>query len=686
MKVLLSWLREYVDVPFGVDELRERLPMLGLGVEGVEQIGDDALFDLEIAANRGDLMSVLGVARELAAAARTAVRPPAPRVRETEPAIATLASVAVADAALCPRFTARMIVDVSVRPSPSWLARRLEVCGVRSINNIVDATNYVMLELGQPMHAFDYDRLAGGRLVVRAARAGERLTTLDGVARVLDPETLVVADAERAQGIAGIIGGAEAEITARTRRVLLEAAAWHPAMIRRTSRRHGVRTESSARFERGVNIQGIPEVQDRAIALMQELAGGRVLRGVIDVYPHPLPARQVTLRWPQVARLLGMAVPEEEGLAILRSLGFVVVRSEEGLQVTVPPFRRDIERAEDLIEEVARHYGYERIPTTLPVETTAQGARAPSLVAEDRVREVLVRAGLVEALTVSLTNPAALNALRLPPDHPWRRMVALRNPMIEDHTHLRTSLLPGLLSAARANISRGVRDILLFEIGHVFAHEQDGVAERKRLGVLMTGQTLRGTWNLPAEATTVSYFHLKGVLEALLAEHGLDGAFSAAPAPYLHPGRAAEVAVGGEVLGMLGELHPEVAGAYDLPAGVYVAELDLQTLLRRARPTARFTPLPRFPAVRRDIALVLPQDVPGSRVEEVIRTAGGALLEAVELFDVYSGPPIPAGRRSLAYALAFRAPDRTLAAEEVEAALAAIRRALERRLQAKIRE
>jgi len=306
VKVLLSWLREYVDVPYRVDELAERLPMLGLGIESVERAGDDAVFDLEIAANRGDLMSVLGVARELAAAARTEVKAARARVVESAAPIGELTRVEVTDATVCPRFTARMIVDVTVGPSPSWLARRLEACGIRAINNIVDVTNYVMLELGQPMHAFDYDRLVEGRLVVRMAAPGERLTTLDGVERTLDAETLVVADAERAAGIAGIIGGASTEITPQTRAVVLEAASWHPAMIRRTSRRHGVRTESSARFERGIDIHGILAVQDRAIALMQELAGGRILHGVIDLYPKPLPTRTVELRWPQVARLLGI--------------------------------------------------------------------------------------------------------------------------------------------------------------------------------------------------------------------------------------------------------------------------------------------------------------------------------------------------------------------------------------------
>ena len=687
MKVLLSWLREYVDIPYSGDELLDRLPMLGLGIEGAERAGEDAVFDLEIAANRGDLMSVLGVARELAAAARTRVRSPVVRLTESGAPIGELTRVDVTDHTLCPRFTARLLVDARVGPSPAWLARRLESCGIRSVNNIVDVTNYVMLEMGQPMHAFDYDRLAGGRLVVRLAQPGERLTTLDGVERILDAETLVVADAERAAGVAGIIGGADAEIGPQTRRVLLEAASWHPAMIRRTSRRLGVRTESSARFERGTDIDGILAVQNRAIALMQELAGGRILRGVIDRYPRPLPVRTVTLRWSSVARLLGMEVPEEEGRAILTSLGFAVAGRRGTVRITVPSFRRDIEREEDLIEEVARHYGYDRIPATLPMEATAQGALAPSLVAEDAVRGALVRAGLVEALTVSLTAPAVLEAFRLPPDHPWRRMVPLRNPLVEDHTHLRTTLVPGLLHVARVNTSRGSAEVQIFEIGHVFHQEEGGVAERLRLGVLMMGTVLEGRWNLPAEAGTITYFHLKGILEALLAELRVAGAaFSAAPVTWLHPGRAAQLTVWDTVIGTLGELHPEVAARYDLPPAVYVADVDLHQLLAGAVLAPRFAPLARFPAVRRDVALVLAEGIPASQVEEIIRTSGGPWLEVVELFDVYTGAPVPTGHRSLAYALTFRSPERTLAAEEVEAVVGAIRRALEQRLRAKIRE
>jgi phenylalanyl-tRNA synthetase beta chain len=687
MKVLLSWLREYVDVPYSVEELEDRLPMMGLGIEGLEWLGDDAVIDLEIPANRGDLMSVLGVARELAAAGRTAVRPPAPKVVEAAEPVTERTRVDVQDTLLCPRFTARLIVEVRVGPSPSWLARRLEACGLRAINNIVDVTNYVMLEMGQPMHAFDYDLLRGGRLVVRPARPGEPLVTLDGVERTLDPQTLVVADAERAGGVAGIIGGGNTEISERTTRVLLEAASWDPAMIRRTSRRLGVRTESSARFERGIDTAGILAVQDRAISLMQELAGGRILRGVIDAYPRPLAARTVDLRWRAIRRLLGIEVPEGEGVAILQSLGFALEQRSGVVSVAIPSFRRDVEREEDLIEEVARHHGYDHIPAVMPVEPTAQGSVAPSLRIDEFVRTTLVRAGLVEALTLSLTNPGVLDALNLPSDHPWRDMPALLNPMVEDHTHLRTTLLPGLLNAARANTSRGVADIRLFELGRTFHSRNGEIQERRQLAILMTGSIMDGAWNLPTEAVAIDFYHLQGVVEALLRELHVEGwTFSPDRLPYLHPGRTAYLSIDSHVVGTLGGIHPDVAAHYDLPAGIYLADLDVEGLLEYAHLTPRFTSVPRYPAVRRDVALVLGRAVLSGDVVAVIRSAGGELLEDVRLFDVYEGAPVPAGQRSLAYALTFRAPDRTLAAEEVEAQMTAIRDALRTRLRAKIRE
>ncbi|HLE78549.1 MAG TPA: phenylalanine--tRNA ligase subunit beta [bacterium] len=701
MKVLLSWLRDYVDIPSSVDGLAERFEMLGLGVEGLDRFADDAVFDLELPANRGDLMSLVGVAREVAASLRGSVRSPiaaaggvprldAPTAGEAAQGVSPVsgpASVEVHDPELCPRYTATMVLDVTVGPSPQWMAHRLDASGIRSINSVVDVTNYVMLELGQPLHAFDYDRLGGRRVIVRRAHDGERLVTLDGIERDLSPQTLVIADSVRAVGVAGVIGGADSEIGSATSRVLLEAAAFAPASIRRTSKRLGVRTESSARFERGIDIAGVPAAAARAAGLLREVAGGRVLPDVVDVYPHPVPPRTLDLRWTRVARLLGVDIPMSDGEVILVSLGFTVARTDGVLRVGVPSHRRDVEREEDLIEDVARHYGYEHIPEAMPVERTATGTRAPVLVTEEAARSALIRAGLTEVLTVSITDPESLDVLRLPAAHPWRQAVRLKNPLVGEQTQMRTTLLPGLLETARTNISRRVHDVQVFELGRVFLPRDGRVAEPRRLGILMTGSITDGTWNSPAESLAVTFYHLKGVAEALVAELRVAGAvFDAGQAPWLHPGRAAVLRVAGDSIGLLGELHPDIAVAFDVPAATYVAEFDLDRLLAESTLAPQYRPLPRYPAVRRDLAVVVDEQIPAQAVADAIAGAGRPLLESVELFDVYTGAQIPIGRRSLAYALTFRSPDRTLSAGDVDVVIAAIRAALERDLQAQVRD
>src|SRR2546429_3253711 len=479
--------------------------------------------------------------------------------------------------------------------------------------------------------------------------------------------------------------------SSRTSRLVPHRTGWHagwqPPMIRRTSKRVGVRTESSARFERGIDTGAVLAASLRAQQLMREVAGGRVVSKTLDVYPSPLPGHQVSLRWPRVERLLGISVAKSEGIMIWRRLGWEVAAGHEHLVVTVPSFRGDVEREKDLIEDISRHYGYERIPEHMPVEATAMASRAPVLEAERMVRGILIRAGLTEALTVSLTRAEDLDRLHVPPTHHWRSMVPLRNPLIEDHTHLRTTLLPGLLQVVRVNVSRSVTDAQIFEVGRTFHPSGASVAEHRRLALVMTGRALRGAWNAPPELASVSYFHLKGAVESLFQELRVGGAaFAPAPVPWLHPVRGAAVSLSGQEVGTLGELHPEVAAAYDLPPGVYAADLDLEALLQRATFRPQFAPLPRFPAVRRDLSAIVADGVAAAEVERVIVEAGGSLLATVDVFDVYTGPPGPPGHRNLALALSFRSNERTLSADEVGMALRRITEALARRLRAKIRQ
>jgi phenylalanyl-tRNA synthetase beta chain len=683
----LSWLREFVDIPWPLEELLELLPMLGLGVERAEPMRDEVILDLETASNRPDLLSLIGVARELAAWGRREVRLPPDGVEEHDPPASSLASVEIADARLCPRYIAHVITGVVVGPSPAPIAARLDAAGIRPINNVVDATNYVMMEWGQPLHAFDLETLAEHRIVVRPARPGETLVTLDGVLRELDPEMLVIADARRAVALAGIMGGVETEIHPATRVVLLEAAAFSPASVRRTSRRLGLRTEASARFERGVDPDGVAQAARRAVRLITELAGGRVLREAVDAYPAPAPRPTITLRLPRIKRLLGTEVPADDVATILARLGLDVRREGEIVRALPPVGRRDLEREEDLIEEIARHHGYDRIPEAMPVEVMQQGRRSARLEAESAARETLVRAGLTEAITVSLISPRLLDRLGLAPDDPWRRAVPTLNPLTAEHTHLRSCLLPGLLEAVRVNVSHRRDAVHLFEIGRTFL-ARDGLAplERRSLAIAMRGRWLEGLWDEAAGNRTVTFFNLRGVLESLVGElrAGLLSV-DAGAVRWLHPGRAGRVSLDGEVLGWAGELHPDVAARFDLPGRTQVAELDLERLLDRAALQPRFTGIPRFPAVRRDVAVVAPVALPHARVQAEIREAAGDMLESVELFDVYEGPPLGPGQRNLAYALTFRAPDRTLTGEEIDALVGRICSALPARLPVTIR-
>ncbi len=685
MGVPIRWLRDYVDLPEGAEELAERLPMLGLGVEGISGHGDDAVLDLEIAYNRPDLLGLIGIAHEIAAWGRRGIRIPDGEPRWSEAAGLPPIPVEIEDPALCPRYIACLLTGVTVGASPPAIASRLEAAGVRPINSVVDATNYVMLEWGQPLHAFDYDTLAGGRIVVRRAGAGESLVTLDGVERLLEPSMLVIADAERPVALAGIMGGLRTEIRPDTRAVLLEAAAFSPASVRRTSRKLGLRTDASARFERGMDPEGVARAAHRAVSLIAELCGAQTVGPRTDAYPHPTSRQPIAMRPDRARRLLGVEIPAGEAVEILSRLG-VDSRMEDGRIYATPPVgRRDLEREEDLIEEVARHFGYERIPEAMPHELTNQGRRPPRLEAESAARDALIRLGLVEAVTVSLTGGQLLERLGLTAEDPWRSVVPIANPLTAEHTHLRPALLPGLLEAVRLNIARRRKAVHFFEIGRIFRHEGTRIAERRSLAVVMWGDYLDGFWQggVPRESALVN---LTGVLEGLVDEMKAGAVVVEPGGPaWLHPARSGTVRVGEAEMGAMGELHPAVAARFEIPGRAHVAELDLDLLLERALLQPQFSGLPRYPAVHRDVAIVAPQTLPHAVVREALREAAGPLLESAELFDAYSGPPLEPGSRNLAYALSFRAQDRTLTGDEVDRLMAAIYASLPARLPVSIR-
>lgn len=708
MRVPREWLEAYVDLgDVSTETLVARLATVGLPVEAVEQVGDDTVLDVEVTANRPDCLSLIGIAREAGLLFGRALRLPeglgdapraaagrAPRaayrarsassVRSTQgPAspvrtnVRTRIAVTVEDPAGCPRFTATVIDGVRVGPSPAWMQRRLDAAGVRPINNVVDVTNYVMLEMGQPMHAFDLARVGGGRLIVRRARPQETLVTLDGVARTVDGQSLVVADATHAVSLAGIIGGQDTEIGPATTAVLLEAAYWNPAGIGRTSRRLGVRTEASARFERGADPEGPVRAQRRAGLLLADVAGARAAPGMVDVYPRRLPRRTIRLRPARAGAVLGIDVPRGEMIRVLRALGCEVRPGGTALLVHVPTYRPDLAREEDLIEEVARIYGYDRVPLTLPRGIVSPGTVSVSVAGDRRVRGALVRAGLTEVLTMTLV------AARPGDD----AEVRLANPLTAENAALRRSLLPGLLRVLATNASRRQYDVHIFELGRIWRAAPGGGRpdERRAVGIAVMGRWRSG-WNVPADGAVADFYHLRAIVDALLDDLDIAGAEISAASPAAdrengavlwHPGRVADLVVGGRVVGRLGELHPEVGERERLPHRACLAELDADVLLAAARPLRTYTGLPRYPDVERDLAFVLPETYAASAIARLIRETAGPLLEAVDLFDVYAGPPVPPGHRNLAYRLRFRAADRTLTAAEAEEIMARIRTALQ---------
>jgi phenylalanyl-tRNA synthetase beta chain len=652
------------------------------------------VLELEITPNRPDCLGVYGVAREVHAATGAPLGPPPwaddPGTTDSAP---PGIEVVVEAPDLCPRFTARVFEDVTLGPSPPWLKARLTAAGQRPINNVVDITNYVMLLTAHPLHAFDLDRVAGGRLVVRRAYDGEQVQTLDGATRTLDRDMLLIADDDGPTSIAGVMGGARSEVGAGTTRVLMEVANWDGPNINRTSTRLGLRSEASARFEKGLAPEQAMDAQAVAARLMVELCGARLVEGTVDQGPAsqgrgvPEPPAPLRLRDARVERLLGVDVPRERSAEVLRALGFGVADVDAGLQVDVPYWRRrDVYREADLVEEVARLAALEHLPATIPENRMGRpgGLTGPQRLRR-RAEDVLVGCGAYEVAGWSFADPRLLDRLRLPADDPLRRVVTIENPMAETGSILRPTLLGSLLDAAAHNRDRGRPDLALFESGAVYRAEGGPLpAEHHALGLLVHGALAPASWRRD-EAPRADVFAAKGLLEAVLRTLRVEASFESVPRPFLHPGRAARVLVEGDTVGFLGELHPLVAAHWDFEAPVGAFAIDLGRVVARAPQATTYADLTSFPSVRRDLALSVPAGTPAAEVVAVVRGAGGELLGEVEVFDVYAGEQAGEGRTSLALHLGFRAPDRTLTDAEVAARLEAILAETTARLGAELR-
>ena len=706
MRILVSWLREFVKLPVdsgdpgdpgspvNMTELAATLTMRGFEVGAVEpwpadaasaNEPPDAVLDLEITTNRPDCLSVLGIAREVSTVYATDLRMPALWSDDDDPRDPIAVTIDDADVDLCSRYVGAL-ADVEVGPSPRWLAARLEAADVHPINNVVDVTNYVMLELGHPMHAFDLDRLAGPEIRVRRARAGETIRTLDGVQRQLEPEMLVIADSERAQAVAGVMGGADSEVSSTTQTIVLEAAYFNPIAVRRAGKRIGLATDAAYRFERGADVEAPVRAMARARQLLTTIGAGQPRGPVVDRYPAPPAPIVVRLRHHRIGLLLGQTIDVAFVAPTLTRLGFDVqlgpTTDPPVWHVTVPTFRVDVSREEDLIEEVARHHGYDTLPTTYPAPTQPARPSGPWLARDHLVRQLLTGCGFSEAITYAFIEREPALATHAHPED----IVALRNPLSEKGAVLRPSLLPGLVDSLVHNRRRERQDIRLFEVGSRFCH-RDG--ETPALALALTGDAVARHWSNTGRKTDL--FDLTGVLARLCEGFGGVATFEPDTAGHLMPGRTAcvrlRVADTTTVLGTVGQLDPGFADARGLTGSdaVYVAELDLRPLTTGAFDHLRATPVPRYPSMTRDLSIEIDNALPAVRVRDTIRTAAGPSLINIKEVDRYVGNGVAADAVSLSMRLTFRAPDRTLTDTEVQKATDEVVRALARAHQAKLR-
>jgi len=640
---------------------------------------NECILDLNVSPNRPDCLSVIGVARETAAILKKPLVLPRYRVKEKGARSASHVRVSIEDGELCPRYCVRVVKNVTVGPSPFWLRNRLGAVGVRTINMIVDVTNYVLMECGQPLHAFDLQKIQGGCIVVRQARRGEKITTIDGRERQLDEGMLVIADSKAPLAVAGIMGGLHSEVGKETREILLESAYFKPQSVRRTSQSLNCSSESSYRFERGVDYHGLLPALNRAAHLISALGAGEPCTGVIDRRSAAWRAKKVALRIPRLNAVLGTRLSRRRVKAHLERLGMAVrERGKEVAEVSPPSRRVDLRREIDMIEEVARMEGYDRISAVPPVGVVPAGAGDPRATGREKVRGVLCALGFSEAICLSFMGLAEMDRLMWPKDEPLRHGVRLRNPVSEEFAYLRTGMLPPVMRCLSLNASRGNSDVRLFELGTVFSPRADGgpPVEGEKLALAVMG--LSGIRSWCARVPEADFFQLKGVLENMLAGSDAEISAARAPLPSCHPGRSAVLLRNGLPWGWIGEIHPRVAEAYGIKAPVIFAEVDPAPLYTALLGERQYHPLPRFPAVKRDIALTADEHVEAARVIATVRRAEPELIEAVELFDLFRGHQIPPGKKGLAISITLRAQESTLREEEIEAAMKKIREALSR--------
>jgi phenylalanyl-tRNA synthetase beta chain len=681
MRVSLEWIRQFVDVTAAPQEIADRLTMAGLEIEGVEKIeGDtvlevegmghvghdehDMVFEVNVTPNRPDCLSILGIAREVAAAYRLPLKMP---VTEPGPELpASEISVEIIDNDLCSRYAGRQISGVRVCESPQWMKARLEKCGIRAINNIVDVTNYVLLELGHPLHAFDADRLADRKIRVARAGKGRTITTLDGVERSPDENALLIWDGRDPVAVAGVMGGEGSAVTETTRNIFLESAYFEPTSIRRTSKQLGLKSESSYRFERGTDIEFLEKALDRAALLIRETGGGTV-HDIVDAYPEKYIPVSTEVSYGRINKLLGTEIAKQEMLDILERIGIRTEDKGETFVVSPPAYLRDIRHTVDVVEEIARLYGFSNIPARMPKTVLSDGSLNRKEADLNRISDSIRKAGFTEAVNYSFMNTADLDLLSIPGDDERRRHIAVRNPLRQEDGSMRTTLMPALIQNFMHNISRGVRDIRFYEVSKVFINEGGQLpVEKLRLGGIFFRDRSPSIWrqDLPP------FYFVKGSLDALFDEMRIGGiSYGMSDEKFLHKGKAADIIVDGRKIGYLGELSPSVIERLDLKISrpeVVVFEIDLDKLLGLISGTKTYTQIARYPAVERDMAVILDEGTTSDAVMKYFGEYRSEFIEHIELFDYYKGKNIPPDKKSLAFRVIYRSAERTLTDTEIE--------------------
>ncbi len=640
-----------------------------VGASAVEALGlNDVVFEYEITSNRVDCFSVVGIAREAAATFGQDFQPPVVTPTGNAEDVNDYIKVSVRNDDLCPRYCARVVKNIKIGPSPKWMQRRLASVGIRPINNLVDITNYVMEEYGQPMHAYDLDTIAGREIIVRNAGKGEKFTTLDGQEREMDESVLMICDGEKSIGIAGIMGGENSMITDDVKTMLFEAACFDGTNIRRSSKKIGLRTDASGKFEKGLDPNNAQAAIDRACQLVEELGAGEVVGGIVDVYGKKREPVRVPFDAEEINRLLGTDISKEEMLGYFQKIGLTF--DEEKSEVIAPTFRQDLFRLADLAEEVARFYGYDNIPTTLPTGEATTGKLSFKLRVEEIARDIAEFCGFSQGMTYSFESPKVFDRLRIPKDSPLRRTVEIMNPLGEDYSIMRTTSLNGMLTSLATNYNRRNKNVRLYELGNIYLPKELPLKE-------LPEERMQFTLGMYGDG---DFFSMKGVVEEFFEKIGLHKKEVYDPKsgrPYLHPGRQADIIYDGVAVGYLGEIHPDVADAYGIGTRAYIAVLDMPEIVGRASFDRKYTGIARYPSVTRDISMVMPKEILVGQVEEVIEKKGGAYLESYALFDLYEGAQIKAGYKSVAYSIVFRAKDKTLEDGEVTEAMGRILKALD---------